>query len=80
MCPFAVFAEVGGLMSYGVDVYGAIPQLATYVDKIFRGAKSSELPIQQPTRIDLVINHKTADALQLSIPRSLLVQAAKVIE
>ena len=78
-CPFAAFVELGGLMSYGVDPSAAIPEVASYVDKIFRGAKPSDLPIQQPTQIDLVINRKTADALQLTIPQGLLVQALKVI-
>lgn len=78
--PFAECVEVGGLMSYGVDNLVGIRKVATYVDKVFKGAKPSELPIEQPTRVDLVINRKTATALQLTIPQVLLLQTEKVIE
>jgi putative ABC transport system substrate-binding protein len=77
---FAECTEAGGLMSYGASSSGAMSLLATYVDKIFKGAKAGDLPIEQATRLDLVINRKTANALQLTIPRVLLLQAERVIE
>lgn len=80
MFPFAECVEVGGLMSYGVDALIGIRIVASYVDRILKGAKPGELPIEQPTRVDLVINRKTADALKLTIPQVLLLQAEKVIE
>ena len=80
MFPFAGYVEAGGLMSYGVDQLAGVRQSAGYVDKIFRGARAGELPIEQPTRVDLVINRTTAGALQLTIPQSLLLRAEKVIE
>jgi len=79
ICPFAEFVEIGGLMSYGADNLADATLVAAFVDKIFRGAKPVDLPIQQPTRVDLIINRKTAGALQLTIPRDLLIQALKVI-
>jgi ABC-type uncharacterized transport system substrate-binding protein len=79
MFPFAAYVEVGGLMSYGVDPATGIGLSAGYVDKILKGAKPGELPIEQPTRVDLVINRKTAIALRLPIPHELLLQAEKVI-
>jgi putative ABC transport system substrate-binding protein len=72
--------EAGGLMSYGVDPMSGMRQVATYVDKILKGAKAGDLPIEQPTRVELAINLRTADALRLTIPRTLLLQAEKVIE
>jgi putative tryptophan/tyrosine transport system substrate-binding protein len=72
--------EAGGLMSYGVDVMYGVRQVATHVDKIFRGAKASDLPIEQPTRVDLVINRRTAAALRLPIPQEMLLLAERVIE
>lgn len=80
MFPFASYVEAGGLMSYGVDQLAGVRQSAGYVDRIFKGTRPGELPIEQPTRVELVISRKTADALQLTIPQSLLVQAEKVIE
>ena len=80
MYPFAECVEVGGLMSYGVDYLIGIRIVASYVDRILKGAKPGELPIEQPTRVDLVINRKTAAALKLTIPQALLLQAEKVIE
>ena len=77
---FAENVEVGGLMSYGVDTLYAVRRVATYIDKIFKGAKPGDLPIEQPAKVDLVINRKTADALGLTIPQVLLLQATKVIE
>ena len=80
MFPFAGGVEAGGLMSYGVDSLEAIRKMATYVDRIFKGARPSELPIEQSTRVGLAINRKTAQILQLSIPREILVQAQMIVE
>ena len=74
------FAEAGALIGYGVDRSALFHRAAVYVDKIFKGAKAGELPIELPTRFDLVVNMKTAKALGLTIPDSILVQAIKVIE
>ena len=67
-------------MSYGASLTGDFHRLATYVDKIFRGAKPSDLPVEQPTRFELVINEKTAKLLGLKVTLELLLQADKVIE
>jgi putative ABC transport system substrate-binding protein len=75
-----VFAESGGLLSYGSDIAALFQGAATYVDLILKGAKPAELPVQLPTKFDLVINLKTARALGLTPPATLLVRANKVIE
>ncbi len=74
------YAEDGGLMSYGANFRSIYLRAATYVDKIFRGAKPADLPVEQPTKFELVINGKTAKVLGLTIPQSLLIMADKVIE
>ncbi len=80
MFPFATAVEAGGLMSYGVDEDYAVRHVATYVDKIFKGANPGDLPIEQPTKVDLLINRRTAEAIGLVIPAVVLLQAERVIE
>ena len=67
-------------MSYGPDTAFLYRAAATYVDRILRGAKPAELPIEQPTRIHLAINRRTADAFELTIPRELLLRANEVLD
>ena len=74
------FVELGGLMSYGVNTAEMERRAAVYVDRILRGAKPADLPVEQPTKFDFVINLKTAKVLRLTIPQSLLVRADQVIE
>ena len=78
--PYRVFAAEGGLMSYGVDVADLLRGAASYIDRILRGEKPSELAVQQPTRFELVVNVKTAKMLGLTIPTSMIVAAQEVIE
>ena len=74
------FAQSGGLMTYGPNSTKFFRRLGVYVDKILKGAKPSELPLEQPTTFELVINLKTARAIGLVVPASLIVQADEVIE
>lgn len=77
---FRSFADAGGLMSYGANNADSIRSAAKYVDRILKGANPAELPVDQPTRFDFVINLRTAKALGLKLPRALLVRADYVIE
>ena len=78
--PSRDFVEIGGLMAYGVSYANLYFRVATFVDKIFKGASPAELPVEQPTRFELVINIQAARALGLAVPPSLLAQANDVIE
>jgi putative ABC transport system substrate-binding protein len=78
--PTRGFAAEGGLMAYGPNSADLFRNAATYVDRILRGAKPSELPVQFPTRFELVVNLTAARAIGLEIPRDLIARAAEVIE
>jgi len=78
--PFRPFVEEGGLMSYWMAEVEMYHRIAVLVDKVLRGAKPADLPIEQPTKFEFVINLKTAKALGLTIPPSLLLRADQVIE
>ena len=78
--PFRLFVTAGGLISYGIDLANQLRGASSYVDRLLRGAKPSELPVQQPTKFEVIINLKTAKALGLAVPSSLLATADEVIE
>jgi putative tryptophan/tyrosine transport system substrate-binding protein len=78
--PFRVFAAKGGLLAYGLDIPEMYRQAANYVDRILRGTKPSELPVQAPNKFELIVNLKSAKALSLDVPTTLLARADEVIE
>jgi putative ABC transport system substrate-binding protein len=80
MCGLKEFATAGGLMAFGVNLPEMFRRSADYVDKIVRGAKPADLPVETPTKFELVVNLKTAKTLGLTIPPSLLARADQVIE
>jgi putative tryptophan/tyrosine transport system substrate-binding protein len=78
--PYRTYSEAGGLISYGIDVRDLFRRSGSYVDRILRGENAGDLPIQAPTKYELIINLKTAKALGLEVPATLLARADEVIE
>src|SRR5205085_5970980 len=77
---YPVYAQTGGLISYGPDPAAVVHEATRYIDKILRGAKPGDLPVQQPTRFVLAVNLKTAKEIGLAVPQALLARADEVIE
>ena len=73
------FAEAGGLMAYSTDIVDLYRRAAVYIDKIFKGARPGDLPVEQPTKFELTVNLKTAEALGLTIPQSLVMRADRAL-
>jgi putative ABC transport system substrate-binding protein len=80
MFTFKYYVQAGGLMSYGIDTIPIFRRAASFVAKILRGAKPSDLPVEQPTNFEFTLNLKTAKAIGVSIPTSILLRADEVIE
>jgi ABC-type uncharacterized transport system substrate-binding protein len=80
MCPTRQFAEEGGLMAYGPLIGDLYRRAATYVDKILKGAKPADLPVEQPTKFEFVVNLKTAKQIGFTIPPNVLARADKLIK
>jgi putative tryptophan/tyrosine transport system substrate-binding protein len=80
MCNFREYVEAGCLMAYAINMSNFISRAAVYVDKILKGTKPADLPIEQPTKFELAINLRTAKTLGLPIPQSLLLRADEVIQ
>ena len=78
--PHSAYPRDGGLLSYGLDVVDLFRRASSYVDRILRGEKPSELPVQLPTKYQMVVNLKTAKALGLAVPPSIMLRADEVIE
>jgi putative ABC transport system substrate-binding protein len=77
---YSYYVRDGGLLSYGPDLVNSFRRAATYVDRVLRGAMPAELPVQLPTKFEMVVNLKTAKALGLTVPQSILLRADEVIE
>jgi putative ABC transport system substrate-binding protein len=78
--PLRLFCDAGGLISYGIDLYQLVQQAVSYVSLILRGTNPADLPVQAPTKFQLVINVKAAKAIGVAVPPSLLARADEVIE